>query len=130
MGRAARHIEGHVILYADRLTDSMKNAIDETYRRRKVQEDFNREHGITPQGIKKAIKDIAERMTTVVAEERAKYDSSHIPPEEVARLIKDLESQMKKAAKNLEFEKAALLRDRIVDLRKDEELLLPFLRKK
>ena len=126
MGRAARHIDGHVILYADKLTDSMKNAIDETYRRRKIQEVYNKEHGITPQGIKKAIKDITERVTMVVSEERAKYTTSHVPPEEIARLIKDLESQMKKAAKNLEFEKAALLRDRIVDLRKDEELLSPF----
>jgi excinuclease ABC subunit B len=130
MGRAARHIDGHVILYADKLTDSMKNAIDEIYRRRKIQEDFNKEHGITPQGIKKAIKDITERVTMVVAEERAKYNASHVPPEEIARLIKDLESQMKKAAKNLEFEKAALLRDRIVDLRKDEELMSPFRKKK
>ena len=130
MGRASRHIDGHVILYADKLTDSMKNAIDEIFRRRKIQEDFNKEHGITPQGIKKAIKDITERVTMVVAEGRAKYDSSHVPPEEIARLIKDLESQMKKAAKNLEFEKAALLRDRIVDLRKDEELMSPFRKKK
>jgi excinuclease ABC subunit B len=130
MGRAARHIEGHVILYADKLTVSMKNAIEETYRRRKIQETFNNEKGITPQGIKKAIKDITERVTTMVAEERVKYNASHVPPEEVARLIKDLESQMKKAAKNLEFEKAALLRDRIVDLRKDEELLSPFRKRK
>jgi excinuclease ABC subunit B len=130
MGRASRHIDGHVILYADQLTGSMKNAIDEIFRRRKIQEDFNKEHGITPQGIKKAIKDITERVTMVVAEGRTKYDSSHVPPEEIARLIKDLESQMKKAAKNLEFEKAALLRDRIVDLRKDEELMSPFRKKK
>jgi len=129
MGRAARHVEGHVILYADKMTDSMKNAIDETYRRRKIQEAFNREQGITPQGIKKAIKDITERVK-VVAEERAKYEAAPVPPEEIARLIKDLESQMKKAAKNLEFEKAALLRDRIVELRKDEELLSPFRKRK
>ena len=62
MGRAARHIEGHVIMYADTMTDSMKNAIDEIYRRRKIQEEFNKEHGIHPQGIKKAIKDITERV--------------------------------------------------------------------
>jgi excinuclease ABC subunit B len=130
MGRAARHIDGHVILYADKLTNSMKNAIDETYRRRKIQEVYNKEHGITPQGIKKAIKDITERVTMVVAEEKGKYTASHVPPEEIARLIKDLESQMKKAARNLEFEKAALLRDRIVDLRKDEELLSPFRKRK
>ena len=129
MGRASRHVDGHVILYADKLTDSMKNAIDETYRRRRVQEAYNREHGITPQGIKKAVKDITDRVR-VVAEERAKYEAAPVPPDEIARLIKDLEAQMKKAARNLEFEKAALLRDRIVDLRKDEELLSPFRKRK
>jgi excinuclease ABC subunit B len=129
MGRAARHVEGHVILYADKLTVSMSNAIEEVYRRRKIQEDYNREHGITPQGIKKAIKDITDRVK-VVAEGRGKYEASQVPADEVARLIKDLESQMKKAAKNLEFEKAALLRDRIVELRKDEELYSPFRRKR
>ncbi len=129
MGRAARHVDGHVILYADKLTGSMSNAIEEVYRRRKIQENYNKEHGITPQGIKKAIKDITERVK-VVAEERGKYEVSHVPPDEVARLIKDFEAQMKKAAKNLEFEKAALLRDRIVELRKDEELYSPFRKKK
>lgn len=129
MGRAARHVDGHVIMYADNLTDSMKAAIEETYRRRKIQENFNREHGITPQGIRKAIRDITERVK-VVAEERTRYETALVPAEGIARLIKDLESQMKKAAKNLEFEKAALLRDRIVDLRKDEILLSPFPKKK
>jgi len=129
MGRAARHVDGHVILYADKLTGSMSSAIEEVYRRRKIQENFNQEHGITPQGIKKAIKDITERVK-MVAEEKGKYEASHVPPDEVARLIKDLEAQMKKSAKNLEFEKAALLRDRIVELRKDEELYSPFRRKK
>ena len=129
MGRAARHVDGHVILYADKLTGSMSNAIEEVYRRRKIQENYNKEHGITPQGIKKAIKDITERVK-VVAEGRGKYEASHVPADEVARLIKDLEAQMKKAARNLEFEKAALLRDRIVELRKDEELYSPFRKKK
>ncbi len=129
MGRAARHVDGHVILYADKLTGSMSRAVEEVYRRRKIQESFNKEHGITPQGIKKAVKDITERVK-VVAEERGKYEASHVPPDEVARLIKDFESQMKKAAKNLEFEKAALIRDRIVELRKDEELYSPFRKKK
>jgi excinuclease ABC subunit B len=129
MGRAARHVDGHVILYADKLTGSMSSAIEEVYRRRKIQEDFNKEHGITPQGIKKAVKDITERVK-VVAEQRGKYDAGHVPPDEVARLIKDFETQMKKAAKNLEFERAALLRDRIVELRKDEELYSPFRKKK
>jgi excinuclease ABC subunit B len=129
MGRAARHVDGHVVLYADKLTGSMSSAIEEVYRRRKIQVSFNKEHGITPQGIKKAVKDITGRVK-VVAEERGKYAAGHVPPDEVARLIKDLETQMKKAAKNLEFERAALLRDRIVELRKDEELYSPFRKKK
>ncbi len=127
MGRAARHIDGHVIMYADSVTTAMREAIDETYRRRRIQEAYNKEHDITPQGIKKAIRDITERIK-VVAEARAPYMPVPISKEEVARLIKELESQMKKAAKNLEFEKAALLRDRIIELRKDEELMSPLVR--
>jgi len=119
MGRAARHVDGHVIMYADSITSSMRAAIDETYRRRRVQEAYNREHGITPQGIRKAIKDITDRVK-VVAEARAPYvAATPISKDEVARLIKELESQMKTAARNLEFEKAALLRDRIIELRRD-----------
>ena len=127
MGRAARHIDGHVIMYADTVTASMRAAMEETQRRRRIQEDYNKEHGITPQGIKKAIKDITERVKAV-AEARAAYSPTPISREEVLRLIKDLEAQMRKAAKNLEFEKAALLRDRIIELRKDEELLSPLTR--
>jgi len=127
MGRAARHIDGHVIMYADTVTKSMHGAMEETQRRRRIQEAYNKEHGITPQGIKKAIKDITERVK-VVAEARAAYTPTPISKDEVLRLIKDLESQMRKAAKNLEFEKAALLRDRIIELRKDEELLSPLTR--
>jgi len=127
MGRAARHIDGHVIMYADTVTGAMHEAIEETQRRRRIQEAYNKEHGITPQGIKKAIKDITERIK-VVAEARAAYSLTPISKEEVLRLIKDLEAQMRKAAKNLEFEKAALLRDRIIELRKDEELLSPLTR--
>ncbi|UCG84182.1 MAG: excinuclease ABC subunit UvrB [Dehalococcoidia bacterium] len=118
MGRAARHIEGHVIMYADVVTDSMRRAIDETNRRRSIQIAYNEEHGITPQGIKKAIKGITDQLKAV-AETRAPYTvDTAIPKDEIARLIKNLESQMKTAARNLEFEKAALLRDQIVDLRK------------
>jgi excinuclease ABC subunit B len=127
MGRAARHIDGHVIMYADTVTGAMHEAMEETQRRRRIQEAYNKEHGITPQGIKKAIKDITERVK-VVAEARAAYSPTPITKEEVMRLIKDLEAQMRKAAKNLEFEKAALLRDRIIELRKDEELLSPLAR--
>jgi len=119
MGRAARHVDGHVIMYADSTTKSMRAAIDETYRRRRVQEAYNQEHGITPQGIRKAIKDITDRVKAV-AEARAPYvATTPISKDEVARLIKELESQMKTAARNLEFEKAALLRDRIIELRRD-----------
>ena len=118
VGRAARHENGHVIMYADIMTDSMRNAIDETYRRREIQGDFNEAHGIVPQGIKKSIKDITDRVRAI-AEERAPYMvTGELPRDEIARLIKDLESQMKRASKDLEFEKAAALRDRIVDLRK------------
>jgi len=119
MGRASRHIDGHVILYADTITGSMKGAIEETQRRRRIQEAYNKEYGITPQGIRKAIKDITERVK-VVAEARTPYDASApANKEDVIRLIKDLESQMKAAAKALDFEKAALLRDRILELRKE-----------
>jgi len=128
MGRAARHVNAHVIMYADTITQSMQKAIDETRRRRQIQEAYNREHGITPQGIKKAIKDITERVQ-VVAETRVPYKVTPMSKEEITRLIKQLESEMKAAAKNLEFEKAALIRDRIIELRKDEELFSPITRK-
>jgi excinuclease ABC subunit B len=127
MGRAARHINAHAIMYADTITQSMQKAIEETRRRRQVQEAYNKEHGITPQGIKKAIKDITERVK-VVAETRVPYTVTSISKEEMAQLIKQLESQMKAAAKNLEFEKAAMIRDRIIELRKDDELILPLMK--
>ncbi|MFB3053028.1 MAG: excinuclease ABC subunit UvrB, partial [Dehalococcoidia bacterium] len=118
MGRAARHVSGRVIMYADRVTDSMRRAIDETERRRGIQAEFNRDHGIEPEGIRKAIRDITDRVKQV-AEETPAYVTGPIPKDEIARLIKDMEKQMKEAAKNLEFEKAALVRDRIVDLRRE-----------
>ncbi len=129
MGRAARHVDGHVIMYADAVTTAMREAIDETYRRRRVQQAYNEKHGITPQGIKKAIRDITERVR-VVAEAKASYAATPVSREELIKLIKGLESQMRRAAKNLEFEKAALLRDRIIELRKDEELLFPLVKQK
>jgi len=122
MGRAARHIDGRAIMYADSTTNSMRGAIEETQRRRRIQEAYNAEHGITPQGIRKAIKDITERVK-VVAETRTAYITEPMAKEDIARLIKELESQMKIAARNLEFERAALLRDRIIELRKEPDYI-------
>ncbi len=117
MGRAARHMEGHVIMYADAITGSMQRAIDETNRRRHIQEDYNKEHNITPQGISKAIKDITSRVKAV-AEEKVAYNATPKGAEAATRLVKELEKQMKTAARNMEFEKAALLRDRVIELRR------------
>ncbi len=118
MGRTARHVDGQVIMYADMVTESMRRAIDETYRRRKLQIAHNEEHNITPRGIKKAIKDITDRVKAI-AEERATYTiDKEAPRGELMRLVKSMETQMKEAARNLEFEKAAALRDQIVDIRK------------
>jgi excinuclease ABC subunit B len=121
MGRAARHVDGHVIMYADTITRSMHEAMEEILRRRKIQEDFNKEHGITPQGIRKAVRDITERVkAAAVAEKKAEYKAeAPANRDSLTRLVKDLESQMKKAAKAMEFEKAALIRDRIIELRKE-----------
>ncbi len=119
IGRAARHIDGTVIMYADVVTKSMKHSIEETERRRQIQEAHNRENGITAQGIRKTIHDITERVKSV-SEPKAGHTitTRDLPREDIARLIKDLESQMKSASRSLEFEKAALLRDQIIDLRK------------
>ena len=118
IGRAARHVEGRVIMYADVVTDSMKRAIDETDRRRSIQESYNLEHGIEPRSIQKTVHDITERVRAI-AETSAPYvTNGELPKDDLLRLVKDLESEMKSAARNLEFEKAALLRDQIVDLRK------------
>jgi len=119
IGRAARHINGQVIMYADGLTDSMKRAIDETNRRRSIQTAYNQEHHIEPRSIVKEVRDLTDRVRAV-AEERAEYRvAAKIPKHELARLIKELEKQMKAAAQALEFEKAALLRDQIYDLRRE-----------
>ena len=118
IGRAARHVDGSVIMYADVVTDSMKYAISETERRRVLQEAYNREHGIIPQGIQKDVRDITERVKAVAETTTPYITHDDIPREDLTRLIKDLESQMKTASRALEFEKAALLRDQIIDLRK------------
>jgi excinuclease ABC subunit B len=123
IGRAARHVEGRVVMYADTITGSMQQAIDETYRRRRIQEEYNRAHGIEAASIQKAIRDITDHVRMQAAEEKAGYDAgaapSELPKDELVRMVKELENQMKAAAKNLEFEKAAALRDRIVELRRE-----------
>ncbi len=117
IGRAARHVNGRVIMYADNMTDSMRQAIDETNRRRQIQLAYNREHGIIPASIVKEIRDMTQHLRTA-AEGRGEYKvSAAVPKDEAVRLIKELEKQMKTAAQNLEFEKAALLRDQIMELR-------------
>jgi excinuclease ABC subunit B len=117
VGRAARHVEGRVIMYADHVTKSMQKTLDETTRRRAIQEAYNKEHGQTPQGIAKAIE---KGMRPDLPEEakRAKLDLKKIPKDEYGHLLKDLQSQMDMAAANLEFEKAAELRDIIADIKK------------
>ncbi|MDI3257872.1 MAG: excinuclease ABC subunit UvrB [Kyrpidia sp.] len=118
IGRAARNAEGHVIMYADVITDSMAAAIRETERRRTKQMQYNREHGITPQTVRKAVRDIIE--ATKAAEDRAVYETvpkaQNLSKRERAELIRRLEKEMKEAAKALEFERAAELRDLIVEL--------------
>jgi excinuclease ABC subunit B len=124
IGRAARHVHGKVIMYADRMTDSMKTAIDETNRRREKQANHNEAHGIEPVSIVKAIRDLTQRLadsSVGVAEDRAAYltgEETTIPKRELSRMIIELEKHMKKAAKDLEFEQAALLRDQVFELRK------------
>ncbi|MAT08037.1 MAG: excinuclease ABC subunit B [Chloroflexi bacterium] len=118
VGRAARHVDGYVVMYADRITKSMQKAIEETDRRRVIQKSHNLEYGITPQGIRKTIHDITERVKETVNKDEFIKSEGNLPKDELVKLISDLQSQMKVAAKKLEFEKAALLRDQIVDLRK------------
>ena len=130
VGRAARHIEGKAILYADKMTDSMKLAIDETNRRRAIQEEYNREHNIEPRGIVKSIRDLTDRVK-VIAETRPDYgtngrdaivqpttDPAALPPDKLDELVRQVEKEMKEAAKALEFERAALLRDQLMELRR------------
>ncbi|MDR1300218.1 MAG: excinuclease ABC subunit UvrB [Candidatus Nomurabacteria bacterium] len=116
IGRAARHVDGTVIMYADVVTGSMKRAIDETNRRREIQEKYNKEHGITPTGIKKKI-DEGLRALIPMKDEKNKIDLRKIPKDEYKNLVADLTSQMELAAANLEFERAADLRDAITDIR-------------
>ena len=119
IGRAARNVEGHVIMYADTVTDSMKRAIDETERRRSIQEQYNKEHGITPQSIKKSVRDLISISKKVAAQElRLEKDPESMSAKELEKLIKDITKQMKKAAAELNFEAAAELRDKLVEIKK------------
>ena len=119
IGRAARNAEGHVIMYADNMTDSMRMAIDETMRRREIQMKYNEEHGITPQTIKKSVRDLISISKKVAAEEmKLEKDPEYMSAAELEKLIKKLEKQMKKAAAELNFEAAAELRDKLIELKK------------
>ena len=118
IGRAARNSDGHVIMYADTITDSMRRAMEETERRRKLQMQYNIEHGITPQTIKKAVRDLISISKKVAAEElRMEKDPESMSKEELEKLINDVSKQMRKAAAELNFEAAAQLRDKMIELK-------------
>lgn len=118
IGRAARHVDGAVIMYGDTITDSMRLAIDETKRRRSIQQAYNQEHGITPRGITKAIDEGLRAIIPQKENEKPKLDLRKIPRDEYASLVKDLTGQMKLASANLEFERAAELRDLIAEIKR------------
>ena len=119
IGRAARNAEGHVIMYADTITDSMREALDETNRRREIQMKYNEEHGITPQTIKKAVRDLIS-ISKVIAKEEVRFekDPESMTKKELEKLIGDIQKKMQKAAADLNFEAAAELRDKMIELKK------------
>lgn len=119
IGRAARNAEGHVIMYADKITDSMRAALDETDRRRAIQMKYNEEHGITPQTIKKAVRDLIS-ISRVIAKEEVRFekDPESMNRKELEKLVADIQKKMKKAASDLDFETAAELRDKMIELKK------------
>lgn len=124
IGRAARNSDGHVVMYADTITDSMRIAIDETARRRQIQMRYNEEHGITPQTIKKAVRDLISISKTIAKEEvQFEKDPESMSREELEKLIAGIQKQMKKAAADLNFEAAAELRDKMIELKKQLEIL-------
>ncbi|MBP3204495.1 MAG: UvrB/UvrC motif-containing protein, partial [Lachnospiraceae bacterium] len=119
VGRAARNAEGHVIMYADTITDSMKAAIEETNRRRKLQMKYNEEHGITPQTIKKAVRDLISISQTIAKEEvQFEKDPESMSRQEIEKLIGEVQKKMQRAAADLNFEAAAELRDKMLELKK------------
>jgi excinuclease ABC subunit B len=133
IGRAARHLHGQVIMYGDRITDAMKLAIDETNRRRVIQEAYNKEHHIEPASVVKAVRDLTDRLARDVGVEEGEAGlrgkAGKLEQKELARMITELENQMKVAAKELEFERAAMLRDQVYELRNllaDESDLPPW----
>ena len=120
IGRAARNAEGHVIMYADNWTDSMKTAVEETERRRAIQEAYNEEHGITPRTIQKAVRDLISISKEVArTEKQLEKDPESMTKEELEKLIGQVQKQMKKAAADLNFEQAAELRDKMIELKKN-----------
>ena len=121
VGRAARNADGHDIMYADTITDSMRKAIDETRRRRAVQDAYNKEHGITPQTIRKAVRDLIT-ISKEIAKEEVKFekDPESMSPQELKKLIAEVEKKMRRAAADLNFEAAAELRDRMIELKKHQ----------
>ena len=119
IGRAARNAQGHVIMYADTITDSMRLAIEETRRRREVQKKYNEEHGITPQTIKKAVRDLISISKEIAKEEqKMEQDPESMDPKELEKLVGEIQKKMKKAAAELDFETAAQLRDKMISLKK------------
>ena len=119
IGRAARNSEGHVVMYAEHMTDSMNRAISETNRRRQIQQKYNEEHGITPQTIKKAVRDLISISKEVAKEEsRFEKDPESMDKQELEKLVDEVAKQMKKAAAELNFEAAAELRDKMITLKK------------
>ncbi len=116
-GRAARHVNGTVIMYADRITNSMRRALDETDRRREIQTKHNEEHNIEPATIVKEVRDLTGRVRREAAPaDEPELSITQLPKDELARMIRELKRQMEAAAENLQFEKAALLRDEIYEL--------------
>ena len=119
IGRAARNAQGHVIMYADTITDSMRAALEETNRRREIQIKYNEEHGITPQTIKKAVRDLIS-ISKVIAKEELRFekDPESMNRKELEKLIADIQKKMQRAAADLNFEAAAELRDKMIELKK------------
>ncbi|MBR4288624.1 MAG: UvrB/UvrC motif-containing protein, partial [Clostridia bacterium] len=121
IGRAARHVDGKVIMYADQITDSMKRAMDETSRRRSLQDEYNKAHGITPKGIEKKLQSLPTVTEKPTEKKEKKKNASAMSPQEKARLAEKLRFEMMSASKRLDFETAAILRDKLRALQNDQK---------